>query len=420
MREKTRILLSHPLLTGSTIIFAGSFISNILNYVFNLAMGRMLTVSDYGLYFTLTSIIGLFSILVIPMQNIFAKFSARYSVNDKSMLNSLIRNGYTFIAGFGLIIFVILLLLGGFFSAFLNIPDQRLLFLTFVFILISILYSMPTGILQGEMKFTFLSFTNAIIPLLKIIIGVVLVLVGFKVLGVMLSLVVAFFIPYLITSSYLIKKYKKGDKVGFTWVAFVKEFKGYSIKFFLASLGIVIISYADVILVRHFFSPQVSGQYAALSLMGKAIIYFTAPINFVFFPLIAQKREKKEKLFGTLLLAGIVIVLFSASLSFIYFLFPWLVLKVFFPSRDYAILSPYLGPYSLYILVFSIASLFSNFFLSVGNMGIYKINLAISLIFIILIFIFHTSLYQIIGILFFISFLLLVSFFIYYWYNERD
>lgn len=421
MREKTRKLLFHPLISGSSVVFAGAFISNIFNYIFNLALGRMLTVSDYGLYFALTSIINIFSIFNGSFQNIFAKFSAKYtSIGNKNLLSSLIYKGFIFIICFNIVIFAILIFMGGFFSSFLNIQDQKLYLISLLIIIVTIFNSMPTGILQGEMKFYFLSFVGALVPLLKIILGIFLILAGLKVFGVMFALLISFLIPYIISMIYMSNSFHKHERNSFTWQLFIKEFRGYSIKYLMASLGIVIISSTDIIFVRHFFSPQISGQYAALSLMGKAIFYFTSPINFVFFPLIAQKKEKKEKLFGTLFLAGLIIILFSAFLSFVYFLFPRFILMIFFPSKEYAVLAPYLGPYSLYILVFSLATLFCNFFLSVGNTGVYKINLIVSLVFIILILIFHDSLYQIIGILFFVSFLLLASFLIYYRYNASN
>ena len=190
--------------------------------------------------------------------------------------------------------------------------------------------------------------------------------------------------------------------------------------FFLAGAGMTILGNSDTILVRHFFSSVESGQYAALSLMGKAIFYFTSPLYFAFFPLIAQKHTRGERLFNTVMLAFLLLVAASAGLSFIYFVFPNIVLKIFFPAKIYQSLASYLGLFSLYILVFSLASLFNNFFLSIGKTFVYKATLFFSLVQIFLIFAFHRSFYQIIGILFLSSFLLLLFFLVYYAKHARD
>ena len=162
-----------------------------------------------------------------------------------------------------------------------------------------------------------------------------------------------------------------------------------------------------------------AGQYAALSIMGKSIFYFASPVYFVFFPLIASKKEKKEKLYETLFLGIGIITIISVALSFVYFLFPMSVLRIFFPAKEYSILAQYLGPFSLYIIIFSIAILFNNFLLSIGKTGIYKINLVVSLIFIVFMYLYNDNFHQIIGVLFATAFLLLISHLLYYFLSIK-
>lgn len=422
MKEKAFYILRHPLISGSSIIFIGSFAANILNYIFNLSVGRLLSVSDYGLYFTLISIFGLFTVFQLALTGIFAKFSAKYIAReDKGLFNTLLLKGFKYLLIISLLLFVSFLSFSSFLSTFLNMEDTRLIILISLSIFVTLLTSLPQGILQGQMKFKILSFLNALAPLLKIVLGFSFLYLGFKIFGVMAAVFLSFLISYIISMSFIYKNFKKNNDIkSVNERIFIDELKNYSFRFFLASLGIVIITNGDIILVRHFFDPVISGQYAALSLMGKAILYLTTPLYFVFFPLIAQKKEKKEKLFGTLFLAGIIIAMFSLGLSFVYFIFPNLIIKIFFPSKEYMVLAPYLGPFSLYIFVLSLVYLFNNFFLSIGKTSIYKINILSSLLLVVLIFIFHNSLFQIISILFSVSFLLLVLLLVYYKQNENN
>lgn len=423
MKQKVKNILKHPLITGSSVVFIGSLIANLFNWIFSYSMGRwFLSASDFGLISSLNSIFALFALFPSALSGIFAKFSASYfAKDDKRELNGLIMNGgkITFLIGFVVYIFLIMLI--PFSVSFLQIHDARLVFLIFSCIFIAILSSLPMGMLQGRMRFYLISFINGIGPVIKIIFGFTFIFLGLKVFGVVVGIFLSFLFPFLYALSFLFQYYDrthKGSKRVST-ILFFDEFRRYGFTFFLASLGIAIISNTDILLVRHFFVPKISGQYAALSLMGKAIFYLTAPIHFVFFPLIAYKKEKKERFLGTLLLAMGIIALFSASLSFVYFVFPHLVLAVFFPAKEYASLSPFLGPFSLFILIFSLATVLHTFFLSIGRTGIYKINLFVSFLLIFLVFVFHKSLYQIIGILFFVSFLLLLLLLIYYKRYER-
>jgi len=95
---------------------------------------------------------------------------------------------------------------------------------------------------------------------------------------------------------------------------------------------VTLLSNTDIILVRHFFNPVVSGQYAALSLMGKAIFVLHNTSTYSFLPGYGIKKERKERLFRTLMLASGIVVGISAILSAVYFIVPELVLKVFLPE----------------------------------------------------------------------------------------
>jgi len=410
-------LITHPLISGSTIIFIGSMLANVFAYLFNLSMGRLLTVQDYGLLTSLVSIVSLFAIFQGSLSGIFTRFAARFKANDNTKaFSSLLLNGMKFTFIIAAVIFIFFAVSLIFLPSFLKVQNPLLLIIVFATIFFSIFSSIAFGVLQGEMKFYLLSFLNALGPFLKIALGVLAILVGLKIFGVIVGIFLSVFIPTLIAFAFVLKKHPFQRNNGVDETDFVKEFKNYSFYFFLATLGITIISNTDIILVRHFFNETISGQYAALSLMGKAIFYVTSPIYFVFFPLITHKREKNESVLNTLLLAASIVVLCSVGLSFVYFLFPHFVLSIFFPAQAYAILAPYLGPYSLYILLFSLAYLFNNYFLSIGETKIYKFNLFAGAFFVLFIVLFHQSLYQVIGILFVISFLLLVSYLLYYYH----
>ena len=63
MRKKILTVVSHPLISGSGLVFIAGFAANVLNYFFNLAMGRFLTKEEYGLMYSLASAVGFFSII---------------------------------------------------------------------------------------------------------------------------------------------------------------------------------------------------------------------------------------------------------------------------------------------------------------------------------------------------------------------
>lgn len=415
MKKFVKKVISHPLIKGSTIIFIGGNIANVFVWLFNLILGRFFTPTDYGIYATLISFLAIFGIFPSTFISSFAKFAAVYKAqNDRKKINILIHNGFRIVFVFATLVLVLLTIFISQISSFLNMSDLFLLFLIFLSLFLSIIISLPIGILTGEMRLYVLSLVSICSPFFKIIIGFTFLFLGFKVLGVIFAMLISSAITFIFLLLLFRKNFHKENILSEDKKIFISTFRKYSFGFLLSSIGITILTSSDMIFVKHYFSSQEAGQYAALSVMGRSIFYLTGPIYAVFFPLIAQKKEKKENIHNTLFLAVIIISLVSVTLSFIYFIFPSIVLNIFFPIKEYKMLSTYLGPFSLYIIIFSIAMLFNSFLLSIGKTGVYKINLVVSAIFILLMYVLHDSFYQIIGVLFGTSLLLLTSHLLYY------
>lgn len=415
MKKHVKKFVTHPLIKGSTILLIGGNIASLLLFIFNLILPRFLTPSDYGVYATLVSFLALFGIFPSAFTSSFTKFAAVYSAQkDEEKMRTLFVVGNKIVGVFAAVLFFILIIFIFQISHFLRMPDLILLILIFLSLALSIITSLPLGVLTGEMRLFTLSFVNIVTPFFKIIVGILLLSFGLKVFGV----ITATFLSSLLTFCYLVFLFRKHIIRGSIRILeqkeFISAFKKYAFHFFLSTVGITILTSSDMLFVKHFFSAKESGLYAALAIMGRAIFWLTAPMYSVFFPLIAQKKEKKENYHSTLFLAMGIITMASVSLSFIYFLFPGFIITFFHYPSDYLVLTSYLGLFSLYVIIFSVAMLFNNFLLAIGKSEIYKINLIVAAIFILLFYLFHNSFYQVIGILFFTSLLLLSLHLLYY------
>jgi O-antigen/teichoic acid export membrane protein len=108
-------------------------------------------------------------------------------------------------------------------------------------------------------------------------------------------------------------------------------------------------------------------------------------------------------------LALILVILPSVAIAFFYFIFPNFVINLFLGGREYLYVAPYLGIFGLYLTVFSLVNVCVSFFLSLNktNISILVVSAAISQI--ILIYIFHSNFYQVIGVSLFVSVLLFIA-----------
>ena len=57
-------------------------------------------------------------------------------------------------------------------------------------------------------------------------------------------------------------------------------------------VGQVIISNIDILMVKHFFRPDVAGLYAAIALVGRLLYFGAWSIVSAMFPVSAESKEK--------------------------------------------------------------------------------------------------------------------------------
>lgn len=423
MKKRFIRIVNHPLVSGTSIVIMGSLVANIINYFASLAVARLLIPypSDYGIYASLISVFNIFSVFALTIANVFTKFSAVFIGQKKvQLLGPLIIRGSLWVGIMSFIISGTIIIFASSIANFLNIEDSNLIVIISVSLFFSFLTSVSAGVLQGSLKFVFLSLMHAFSSAIKLVLGIVLLLLGLRVFGAINAFLIAVVGAYIISFIPLYKYLRKKNDANIQIDNLYKKLSSYAIPVFLSTIGMTMFISIDIILVKHYFSAQTASHYSALSLMGRSIYYAVSPITLVMFPLIAQKKEKKEKLHGTIFLAAFFTGAPAALMSLIYFLFPELILNIFFPSKEYTSLAQLLGPFSLFIVFYTLSFLLNNFYLSIGKGKVFFLTIGAAILEIIFIVILHQNLLQVITGLSVISFLLLFGLLLYYPYATKS
>ena len=171
--------------------------------------------------------------------------------------------------------------------------------------------------------------------------------------------------------------------------------------------------------MKHFFDPVQAGIYATLSLVGRVIFFFSAPIGTVMFPLIVQKHAKEENYNSVFIFSLLLVFFASVILTILYFLFPEFVLH-FFSNKEEAIsAAPFVGLFGIYITLYSMLSICTNFYLSIGKTKVFIPVLFGALLQAVLIWIYHATFLHVIIISLGITSLLLVLLLLYYRHYEH-
>jgi len=412
MKQKVKEIIKHPLIYGSSIVVIGGLAANFFYFLFNLFMSRSLTISDYGILASLMSLMafpGLITAAIIP---VVVRFAGDYfATNNLPLLRGLYFKIKKLLIIMGIVAFIGFLLLVPTISSFFHIENKTILYMADIIIFFGIIGVINTAFLQAKLSFVFQVFISLINAVIKLGLGIIFVFSGYSVLGAAMAMIIASIVSYSV--SFIPLKFIFDKKISTPSIK-TKELFLYGLPSTLTLFGLTSFISVDIMLVKHFFDPYQAGLYAGLSLIGRVIFFVSAPIGSVMFPLIVQKHSKNESFTNTFKASLLLVLMASVLLATSYALFPKFFILFFLKREEYFAISHLIAPFALFIALFSLLSIISNFYLSIKKTKVFIPIILGAFLQIILIIFFHQTFFQIIIISLIITFLLVLSLLLYY------
>ncbi len=413
MKKQIREVITHPLFSGSAIMILGSNSASGLNYLYHFIVAKLLIVpSLYGEVVSLISIIGLIGIIPAALNLVIVKEIS--SAKNESEVNNLIRwfKEKMFIAA--LIFSIIVLIFSPIISSFLNIDKGSYLIFVSIFIFFSLLTGFNRAILQGLLKFKEFVITLLFENGAKLILSVIFIYMGFKVEGPLLAFLIAGFLGWYLTVLFL--KYKRVELSNFS--PDVKSMLKFTIPVIIQTAAITSLYTTDVVLVKHYFSSHQAGIYGSLSVLGKIIFFATGPISSVMFPLVAKRKAKGEPYKKIFIYSFIMTSIFALFSLTVYWLFPEFIINLLY-RKEYLEAKNLVVWFGIFISLFTLSSLLTNYNLSIGRTKVTLFPLIAAIAQIVMIVLFHQTLFTVIMISTVVTALLLTSLLIYSSYDRR-
>ena len=373
---------------GSFILFITINAFNFLNFLFHFAMGRMLGPVDYGTLAVLMSIIYIYSIPSEAIQSLISKYTSTFnSKKEYGKIKYLILKSLNKSLVFSFVLFCFLAIFSVWLSNFLDI-SYWLIILINVFIFVSFLSPIVRGSLQGKKQFKELGISLVVESLIKLVLAIIFVLLGLKIVGATFGLLIGAYIALLI-GFYFNKDVLNKSKIKTEFNNIYSKSFTYFVVMFIVFLAFGI----DVILAKRFFSPEIAGQYAVVSMIGKIIFLGTSAIGKAMFPLTSEKDGNKNESYKIFLKSFKIIFILCFVACICFFIFPKLIIWILYGS-EYLTLSNYL----IYLGVSFSFLAFTNLTLIYG-LSINKIKHSFILFFpliveIILLFVFNSSIFK--------------------------
>ncbi len=367
--------------------------SNFFNYLYQLSMGRLLTPIEYGELFSLLSLFYIFSVFFTTVNTSITKFTSIYKINNEyGKIKTILVRASKSLALIGGLIFLGVVILSPYISKFLKIDNPLLVVILFASVPFGFVLPVYQGILRGLQRFGALGISASSWSLFKLFFGVLLVLLGFGVVGGISGVFLAHIFSLFITLFFLRDLLKVEGDEGIN----LRDIVNYSSLAFLAIFAYTTMWNIDVILVKHYLSPLEAGQYSAISVLGKIALFAPGAVGMVIFPKTAEMHEKGEEHFHVLLKGLALTLMISGGIVLVYALFPKFIIT-FIYGEKYLSVAPYLWRYGLAMMFLALLNVIMNYALSINRTKIFYPLLVGVFIEIITLYYFRTSIESIIN-----------------------
>lgn len=383
--------LTNKLILAGAVVFAGTMVGNIGSYAYHLLMGRILGPEGYGVLSSLMSLLYIFGVPTIVFQTILTKyFSSCKAHGALGEANDLFRRATKIVIQFLVVAGVIFFAASPFIAGYLRIPEWRYLVWVFVVLAFSTLGSVNYSLVQGLQLFIWSAVFSSLPVIIKL--GISLPVAHWGVEWTLGAGAVAAVVGYALFFPPIVKVFSTVPK---RFKATKLDAAAYGLPTFLAILGVTSIYSTDIVLVKHFFSPFDAGIYSAVSILGKVVFYASAAVVTVLFPVLSERKENGTPTHSLVLGAVGAVAAISSALTAVYFLFPSFVTHMLFGSA-YDAVPQYLGLFGVFISVFSVANVMASTCLALGKTGVWVATVAAAVTQIVLVYLFHASLTQVI------------------------
>ncbi|MDP2638340.1 MAG: oligosaccharide flippase family protein [Candidatus Levybacteria bacterium] len=410
MKRVIHFFRSDRTIKSTTLMVVGQAMANAGAYLFHLFTARLLVPADFGLLQSLISFSNILSTPLVAFNTVIAKFVSTYvGKGEAQKIASLYYKLRKYL--------FILLIFGGSLFFIFSRPIMDLLRLDnwlYVFILdlalfVGLINALNRATLRGLSLFLQLTIVQFIESYGKLFVVVIVILMGFGVVGAFGAFVFAL-VMSLLYMSYVL--YKKIKLTSFHPLP-LKAMGGYAIPSSIMTIGIISLYNTDVVLVRHFLSGHEAGIYGALSVLGKIIFIGTSRVTVTMFPLVSEAHAKGAHYQHIFIKSFLYLLTIIGIMIVIYAIAPAAVIRILI-GANYLSAVPFLLPFSIFISLCAVINLLINFFLSINRTKTVYVVFFGAIIQAVGILAYHTSISSVITISLIVTAFITAILFLYY------
>ncbi len=313
------------LLTHSLVLFIGAQFGNICNLIFQVIMTRMLGNAEYGV---MAAVLSALMILSTPLSAVgggVTHFTALFMAKEerekiKGMMAALARDLVLPV----LLLGAIMMLGRNEIMRSFKIDSVGPIYIAIATVILMMLGMLSNSVLAGMQAFKWAALTSNAGAVLRLLFGVVLALFGLGAIGGltahMLGILVAGLFGLIVCGSLLGRK-----RFSVARPAGVYSYMG---GYMVAFTAYGVLSGADMLLVKYYFSPEQAGVFSKAAMFARMVLFLPGPVCSAMFPKVTSDGESSQATRRTLLKAMAVTGLIMGSVALVCIIFPRLLLSV--------------------------------------------------------------------------------------------
>ncbi len=297
---------------GSFVLLSGSGLTAAINLAYNVAVARFLGPNGFGQATAVYTLLTLISAVTLSYQLISAKAIAGQSAG-KSLVNGEAADLRSFGRSAwmsGLLIAAALLVFRNNIASYLHLSSVTLVVLLATGSVFYIPLGSRRGLVQGAYGFRSLATNLVLEGVIRLGGSVVMAGLGYGVKGVIAANAAAVAAAYFVIAPPRAELSAASPRKPLGFGNVYREL-AHTMIFFS---GQVLINNCDIVLVKHFFTPNAAGLYAVVAMVGRVIFALCQAVVNSMVPVVAGTRDEERKslsLISTslLLVLGIGIIL---------------------------------------------------------------------------------------------------------------
>jgi O-antigen/teichoic acid export membrane protein len=395
-------VLRARLLSGSMIMLVSSGVVGATNLVYNIAIARLLGAAQFGHATAIYTLLMLLSSVTLAYQLVCSKFVAKNEqiAAKVAVYNRLHRRSWRVSILVGLLIIAAAPVI----SNYLNLPSRTYVILLGIGTCLYIPLGVRRGLMQGAYEFRRLAENFILEVVVKLGGALVLLHYGLGVSGVIEAVVASIAVAYL--AGRPSPAFRVTPRVGLpvSWDEGMQ-----AIVFFV---GQVIINNLDILLVKHFFPAALAGLYAAVALVGRVVYMLSWSVVSSMFPVSAGSSHERGGR-AVMVTALLLVVLVASTFTMAMWLAPnslWMaVLGHGFMVQVQGSFSALLVLYAALTGIYSFSVVLMTYEMSRRIANASWLQLAFSGAIALGIYLFHSTLHQVITVQMVLMILLLVA-----------